>query len=247
MLKAMLRAAAVLLLVGSAHASDLIRFATEASYPPFEYLDENQEFQGFDIELVKAICSAIDRQCSFYHQPLDSLLSSVEFGRYDAAISALDITEKRLRQVAFTQAYLENQSVFLVVKDSFKNARELRDKVLAVQNGTSHQRHLIEKYAPRGNIVVPFSSYQSSIDKLRERQVDAIFIDQAVAAYWVALDPELEILADGKVELGSGLGIAVAKTNVELIEQLDQGLAILKSNGVYQQLIDSYFGNLEQD
>ena len=86
MKKSLLLVAAMGLLSTSVMAKE-IKFATEATYAPFEYLDDKNEFQGFDIDLAHAICEQAKLECSFHNQAFDSLIPSLKFRRYDAAIA----------------------------------------------------------------------------------------------------------------------------------------------------------------
>ncbi|SUB17621.1 Putative ABC transporter arginine-binding protein 2 precursor [Pantoea agglomerans] len=52
----------------SATAAQTIRFATEASYPPFEFVDADNKIQGFDVDLANALCKEIDATCTFTNQ-----------------------------------------------------------------------------------------------------------------------------------------------------------------------------------
>ena len=79
----------------SAVAADKIRFASSATYPPFESLNKNNQIEGFDIDLAKAVCKQIDAECSFTNNPFDSLIPALKFRRYDAVISGMDITAER--------------------------------------------------------------------------------------------------------------------------------------------------------
>ncbi len=76
----------------SAGASQTIRFAAEASYPPFEFIDANNKIQGFDVDLANALCREIDADCTFTNQAFDSLIPSLKFRRFDAVMSGMDIT-----------------------------------------------------------------------------------------------------------------------------------------------------------
>ena len=61
----------------SATAAQTIRFATEASYPPFESIDANNKIVGFDVDLANALCKEIDATCTFTNQAFDSLIPSL--------------------------------------------------------------------------------------------------------------------------------------------------------------------------
>lgn len=77
----------------SASAAETIRFAAEATYPPFEFIDANNKMQGFDIDLANALCKEMQADCTFTNQAFDSLIPSLKFKRFDAVISGMDITQ----------------------------------------------------------------------------------------------------------------------------------------------------------
>ncbi|CAG9000220.1 MAG: Putative ABC transporter arginine-binding protein 2 [Candidatus Celerinatantimonas neptuna] len=235
----------MLLLISSySFAGGVIRFATEASYPPFESINKDHQFVGFDIDLARAICSKMNKHCVFSHQPFDSLLASIEFGRYDAAISALDITPDRLKQVAFSRPYLFNGAVFLVHKNRFEHQRDLYRGVIAVQNGSTQQKYLLDRFVERGATVVPYASYQMALNDLAHHKVDSVFVDQAVAMDWLKKHPSFTILGwdiVNKKYFGDGLGIAVRKGNKQLVRQINSALKSIKASGVYQKIYQKYF------
>ncbi len=65
----------------SASAAETIRFAAEATYPPFEFIDANNKMQGFDIDLANALCKEMQADCTFTNQAFDSLIPSLKFKR----------------------------------------------------------------------------------------------------------------------------------------------------------------------
>lgn len=77
----------------SATAAETIRFATEASYPPFESIDANNQIVGFDVDLAQALCKEIDATCTFSNQAFDSLIPSLKFRRVEAVMAGMDITQ----------------------------------------------------------------------------------------------------------------------------------------------------------
>ncbi|MGG6124945.1 transporter substrate-binding domain-containing protein, partial [Pantoea allii] len=77
------------------------RIATEASYPPFEFVDANNKLQGFDLDLANALCKELDATCTFTNQAFDCLIPSLKFRRFDAVMAGRDITPEREKQVLF--------------------------------------------------------------------------------------------------------------------------------------------------
>lgn len=226
-----------------AAAQQEIKFATEPTYAPFEYLDENNQMQGFDIDLANAICAELKAKCSFHNQAFDSLIPALKFKRYDAAISAMDITEARLEQVAFSDAYYDNSAAFISIQGKVADQAALEGKRVGVQNGTTHQSFLLEEMP--GVTPVPYASYQDAFIDMKNGRIDSVFGDTAVVAEWFKKEQNLAYVGDqvtNKEFFGNGFGIAVNQNNAELVAQLNAALETVKANGTYDQIFNKYFG-----
>ena len=157
-------------------AQETIRFGMEATYPPFEFFNEKNELTGFDVELTNAICAELNATCEFNNQLFDSLTPGLKFRRFDAVISGMDITPKRMEQVAFTQPYYENSGIFVAgINNEFKEAKDLIGKTVGVKNGSTHQAYLIDKLEKQGVKTRPYDSYQNALLDMTNGRVDAVF------------------------------------------------------------------------
>ncbi|MBN6064490.1 lysine/arginine/ornithine ABC transporter substrate-binding protein [Aggregatibacter actinomycetemcomitans] len=228
------------LLFGSALAANAqdLTFAMEPSYPPFESTNEKGEIIGFDVDIVNAICKEIQATCHFKGEAFDSLITNLRSKRFDAAISAMDITEARAKQVLFSDSYYDSTASYVALKgkatlDSAKN--------VGVQNGTTFQQYTVaetKQYAPKS-----YASLQDAILDLKNGRIDIIFGDTAVLADMISKEPEIQFVGDkvtNKKYFGNGLGIAMNKANKELAESLNKGLAAIKANGEYQKIYDKW-------
>jgi lysine-arginine-ornithine-binding periplasmic protein len=222
--------------------SQTIRFALEASYPPFEFMNEKNEIEGFDIDIANAICQAIDAKCTYTHQAFDSLIPSLKFRRFDAVISAMDITPERQQQVSFTAPYYDNSAIFITTQQKATAMSDLNGKKIGLQNGTTHQKYLQDKHP--GVTVVAYDSYQNAILDLKNGRLDAVFGDTAVIAEWLKTNDELVSVGEEITDpefFGTGLAIAVRQNNDALLEQLNKGLQTIKDNGTYQTIYNKWF------
>ncbi|MDH2997986.1 arginine ABC transporter substrate-binding protein [Pasteurellaceae bacterium LFhippo2] len=232
--------AAVLAGVAMSASAKEITFAMEPSYPPFELTNEKGEIVGFDVDVANAICKEIEATCHFKAQSFDALIPSLIKGRggFDAAISAIDITEARAKQVDFSDAYYESSASFVAVKD--KVTLETAKKV-GVQNGTTYQQYVnaeAKQYAPSS-----YASLQDAILDLKNGRIDIIFGDTDVLRNMFDKNPELAFFGEkvtDKRYFNNGLGIAVKKGKAELIADLNKGLAAIKANGEYQKIYDKW-------
>ncbi len=232
------------LLSANAVAQDEIKFAMEATYAPFEYMDENNQIQGFDVDLANALCKEMQAKCSFHNQAFDSLIPALKFKRYDAAISAMDITDARLEQVNFSDSYYDNSAAFVSVKGKVEDQTQLEGKRVGVQNGTTHQTYLLEQLT--GVTAVPYSSYQDAFIDMKNGRIDAVFGDTAVVAEWFKKDDNLTYVGERVTNakyFGKGFGIAVNKENQALTDKLNAALKTVKENGEYNVIFNKYFGN----
>lgn len=219
-----------------------VKFGMETTYAPFEYYDDNNQLTGFDVDIANKICEKLEYNCSFVSQSFDSLIPSLKTRRIDAAISGIDITDERSKQVDFTQPYYENSAKFIIQKDAFKTKEDLKGKRVGIQNGTTHQKYLMEKH-PEVE-VVSYDSYQYAVLDLKANRIDAIFSDSAVADEWLNKEPTLAQLDQNIVDpdyFGKGLGIAVRNNNNELLSNFNKALDEMKQDGSYQVIYDKWF------
>ncbi|AXW88221.1 arginine ABC transporter substrate-binding protein [Lonsdalea britannica] len=225
-----------------ATAADSIRFASSATYPPFEFMDANNQIAGFDMDLAKALCDQMKATCTFTNQAFDSLIPALKFRRYDAVISGMDITPERSKQVAFSQPYYANSAIVIAQKGKFATFSDLKGKRIGMENGTTHQKYLNEKHPEIQT--VSYDSYQNAIIDLKNGRIDGVFGDTAVVNEWLKNNPELATVGEKITDpayFGIGLGIAVRPDNTALLTKLNQALSEVKANGTYKTISDKWF------
>ncbi|MCW6030719.1 arginine ABC transporter substrate-binding protein [Pantoea sp. JK] len=226
----------------SASAAQTLRFATEASYPPFEFVDSDNKIQGFDVDLANALCKEMDATCTFTNQAFDSLIPSLKFRRFDAVMAGMDITPDREKQVLFSKPYYDNSAIFIAQKGKMTDVAALKGKRVGVQNGTTHQKYLSDKHSDI--TVVPYDSYQNAVLDLKNGRIDAVFGDTAVVNEWLKQNANLAPLGEkvtDKDYFGTGLGIAVRQGNSELQGKFNAALEKIKADGTYKTIYSKWF------
>ena len=229
---------AILLSASVAASAQELTFAMEPSYPPFETTNEKGEIIGFDVDVANAICKEIQATCKFKGEAFDALIPNLKAKRFDASISAIDITDARAKQVLFSDAYYDSTASYVTLKGK---ATLESAKNVGVQNGTTFQQYTVaetKQYTTKA-----YASLQSAILDLKSGRIDMIFGDTAVLADMISKEPEMQFVGEkvaNKKYFGNGLGIAMNKSNKELAEQLNKGLAAIKANGEYQKIYDKW-------
>ena len=229
---------AILLSASVAASAQELTFAMEPSYPPFETTNEKGEIIGFDVDIANAICKEIQATCKFKGEAFDALIPNLKAKRFDASISAIDITDARAKQVLFSDAYYDSTASYVTLKGK---ATLESAKNVGVQNGTTFQQYTVaetKQYTTKA-----YASLQSAILDLKSGRIDMIFGDTAVLADMISKEPEMQFVGEkvaNKKYFGNGLGIAMHKSNKELAEQLNKGLTAIKANGEYQKIYDKW-------
>ena len=229
---------AILLGASVAASAQELTFAMEPSYPPFETTNEKGEIIGFDVDVANAICKEIQATCKFKGEAFDALIPNLKAKRFDASISAIDITDARAKQVLFSDAYYDSTASYVTLKGK---ATLESAKNVGVQNGTTFQQYTVaetKQYTTKA-----YASLQSAILDLKSGRIDMIFGDTAVLADMISKEPEMQFVGEkvaNKKYFGNGLGIAMHKSNKELAEQLNKGLAAIQANGEYQKIYDKW-------
>ena len=227
-----------------------LKFATEATYPPFESVESSGNITGYDIDIMNAVCAVMKTKCTIENAPFDSLIPSLNIGKYDAIISALSITPQREKVVAFTQPYYLVTITVIAPKDSTLalNSASLKGKTIGVQGDTTFYQYLKAKY---GNVVKinTYKSQESAFADLTNGRVDAVMGDTPLNAAWLKQGNNAQhyLYVGQPIEdvtyFGPGYGIAVKKTNSKLLAQLNTALETIKKDGQYQQINHKWFGN----
>ena len=214
---------------------------TNASFPPFEYVEEG-EIVGFDIDLVKEIAKIQGFEVEFRDISFDSLIPGLASGSLDIVAAGMTITDARKEVVAFSDPYYSaNQSV-LVPEESESDLTVLfGDSDIGVQTGTTGDTWVREKLIEKDILTGDLRNYDSYVFVIRDlanNNIDAAVLDKPVADTYSKNNP-VKVVAE--VITGEEYGIGVAKNNQKLQQEINEGLAKIKENGTMDELIEKYF------
>jgi polar amino acid transport system substrate-binding protein len=219
----------------AAPAAMKIRVASDAAYPPFETVDEKtKELVGFDIDLFKAIAKEANLEVEFVNIGFDPLLAGMAQCQYDAAISAITITDERKQNMTFSDPYFQaGQAITVAVKnDAIKSEADLKGKTIGTQLGTTGD--ILAKKIEGANVKA-YDSVDLAFQDLLNGQVDAVVADNVPSEGFVGKNTD-------KIKVVAGLltsedyGISVCKKNAELLTRINDGLKKVKAAGVIDEL-----------
>ncbi len=224
-----------------------VRIGTEGAYPPFNFFDTNQELQGFDIDIAKALCAEMKVECEFVAQDWDGIIPALLANKYDAIIASMSITPERKEKVDFTNKYYSTPPGLIAPKDTAlteTTPEALEGKTIGAQEATTHSSFLEDVYAG-SNIKLYGTQDEANLDLVAGR-LDAVAADSVVLGEWLKTEDGACCKMVGPMEndpkyFGEGAGIAIRKGEDELREMFNKALAAIIANGTYQKINDKYF------
>jgi len=212
-----------------------ITVATNANYPPFNDIDtQTGQIVGFDIDLMNALANKEGFKVEYVKVNLEDLLQSMAEGKYDAAVSAITITQERKKDMLFSDPYFLAGQVVTVLKDNttITGKDSLTGKVVGVETGSTGADSIS---AMTGLTIKEYGDLTEGWNDLLNGAIDAIVSDNTIAALYVARYPETLKMV-GAPFSQEDYGIAVNKNEPELLEKINAGLKAVKSQGLLEQL-----------
>lgn len=220
---------------------------TNAEFPPFEYIAENGQPDGFDIALIKEVGQRAGFEVEVKNMDFDALIMAMETDGIDMAIAGMTATEDRKQQVDFSDPYF-NASQVMIVKsdnDSIKTFQDLKGKKVAVQQGTTGDLMVTEgdeSCVVEGAEVKRMNKGADAVLDLMNGGVDAVVIDANPAEQFVlANDGKIKIVTDEAVN--EEYAIAIPKGETELKDAVNKALAEMKADGTMDKLAEQYDAN----
>lgn len=232
-----------------AKVPESIKIGSDTSYAPFDFIDKNGETSGFNIEITKALCEKAKIKCEFQTTDFDALIPSLLSRKIDMISSSLMMTEKRKKQIAFSDEIFITNSRLIAKKgsDLLPTIESLKGKRVGVEQGTSQEHFANDKWRPNGVVIVPYQNQLQVFSDLAAGRLDAALQDEVTGSYAFLKQPlgkdfafAGDVLSDkGYFDVGVGLGFR--KKDDELREAFNQALVEILNDGTYKKINDKYF------
>ena len=216
---------------------------TNAEFPPFEYVDDNGDFAGFDIALMQAVCDKLGCKMEVNNMEFKSLLGAMQLKSIDVIAAAMTVTDERKQSVDFTDSYYEAKQVIIVDKNSkVASFSDLDGKKIGVQEGTTGDLFVTPEEdgaLVKDATVKRFKKGVDAVMDLKNGGVDAVVIDKNPATEFVSSNQDsLKIVEDDTAV--ENYAFAIAKGNTELADAINKAVEELKADGTYDSIVKEY-------
>lgn len=225
-------------------AAKKIVIASDASFPPMEFVDEAKKIVGFDIDLINAIAKDQKLEIEIKNTAWDGIFAGLEAGQYDAILSSVTVTDERKQKYDFSDPYFDAGQGIVVRTDdtSIKTEKDLAGKTVGVQIETTGA---IEIRKVAGAKIKQFDTPDLAMLDLVNKNVDAVVVDTPVAANYALQSDQFK----GKLKIASEIvtnevyGLTVKKGDPgKLLAAFNAGLKNVKASGEYKKIYEKWIG-----
>ena len=218
---------------------------TNATFPPFDTIDENTgEIIGFDMDLIAAIGEDQGFQVEFVDMAFESLIPAIETGNGDIIAAGMWSGDpERIAKVDFSETYWTDGAALLVKTENtaITGLDSLTaDMKVATQIATNYADDL-QAMVEEGTLgeAVILDGFDTCVLQLINGDVDAVMAGASIVQAYMDKNPEALKVVGDKASY-EDLGFAVQKGNAELLEKINVGLANVKENGTYDELLKKW-------
>lgn len=221
----------------SSDKTETLVMGTNAIFPPYEYVDDNNKIVGIDAEIAQAIADKLGMKLEIKDMEFDSLIPAVKSDSIDVVLAGMTVTDERKQSVDFSDSYSKGVQVIIVKEGSdIKSADDLKGKKIGVQSGTTGDSYCTTDFGQEN--VKQFSNGSLAVAALANGQVDCVVIDNEPAKNYVAANTGLKILDTEYVT--EDYAIAVSKDNPDLLKKINTALKELKEAGKIDEIVGKY-------
>lgn len=215
----------------------VLRMGTNATFPPYEYVDENNEVAGIDADIAAAIADKLGMELEITDMAFDSLIPALQSDTIDIVLAGMTVDPERAESVNFTDSYATGVQVIIVPEGSdIASPDDLEGKNIGVQTGTTGDLYCTDDYGQE--FVKQFDNGPLAVAALLNGQVDCVVIDNEPAKNYVAANEGLKILDTAFAN--EDYAAALAKEDTELYEQVNTAIQELKEDGTIASIIEKY-------
>jgi polar amino acid transport system substrate-binding protein len=216
--------------------------AISPDYAPFEFkalIDGKDTIVGADVELAKAIADELDVKLELSSMSFDNVLSSLQTGKADMAISGLSATKERKNAYDFSDAYYETENAVLVKAsdlDKYNSIDSLSGLKVAVQKGTIEEG--LAKEQLKDSKIISLTAMGEAINELKSGQVQAVDLEKPVAEGYLSQNSDLALANFAlKTSDGDAKAVAMPKGSGKLVKTVNKVIKKLAKEDKYKQFI----------
>ncbi|KPL80821.1 hypothetical protein ADN00_01105 [Ornatilinea apprima] len=221
---------------------------TSADYPPFEFVDANGNFDGFDVALMNKLGEEMGVTVEIQDMPFDSLIAAVQEGKIDLAIAAFNYNEERDKTVDFSDPYYYAEDGFVAAEGfagEFTKPEDAANYKLGVQTGSTADGWVTENLLDTGLIAEANLFRYERIDQagldVKSGRIDLLMTDYVPALALAQNLGGLKVIYHAELSTGP-VNIILPEGEKELQAELNTIIKKLQDSGFIDEIAAKYIG-----
>ena len=217
---------------------------TSGNQPPLNATTKDGRIVGLEVDLARAMASAMDVKLRIITMPFSELLAAVQSGKVDVVLSGMTMTPQRNLKVAFVGPYfVSGKSLLskLETMSSVADASEINsaDMRLAALKGSTSQ-YFVERIIPKATLTLT-QDYDQAVQLVRQGKIDALIADYPFCAISVFRYPEDHLVTLKTPFTFEPLGIALPAGDPLLVNWVENFLTMIEGTGVLFEITTKWF------
>jgi ABC-type amino acid transport substrate-binding protein len=220
-----------------------ITIGTSGVYPPFEFVGDGGELEGFDIDLCNAIAKKLGVEAKWEKVAFEGIIAALKSDRVDMLCTAMTNTPDRAKEIAFSDPYYKTRMAITTRADNndITGRDDLVGKKLGAEQGS---RGAFEAQSIKDADVKIYTSIDLAFKDLDNGRIDAVTEMLPATAYVVERNyPDLKVAADYEYAEGGEVGLNTRLEDEDLLEAVNTALGELQSEGLLDELQEKWFGS----
>lgn len=240
---AMVATLALGMVVPSFAADKTLVVATNPTWPPFEFVDMEKKIVGYDIDIIKAVAAEAGFEVKVLNTAWDGIFATLDSSNCDIIASGVTITPERQKNYLFSEPYYNMRQALVVPTNStITKIADIEGKRVGAQIGTTGV-FALQRLAPKTTIAT-YDEVGLAFEDLKNGRIDAVMCDDPVAAFYANRKQGYENVMKVALvtEEGESMGFVFRKSDQELVDRVNKGLAAIRANGKEKEIKSKWLG-----
>ena len=227
---------------GGAKEKNVVKFAGSGGYPPFNFITDNNEVDGFDVDVAKEIASRLGMKLEYVTTAWDGIIEGLRAGRYNGILGSMAITDERLKVVDFSTPYYYSGAQVITDKTKITSLDQITaDTVIGVVTGTTFEKD-VKKLGAQVRL---YEDDNQTLMELINGRIDAVITDRVVGVNALAkISGSENLMLTGELLRKEQCAIAFQK-NDPLKDKVNKILEDMRSDGTLTKLSEKWFNGLD--
>lgn len=175
-----------------------LRIGTDPYWPPYQYLDEEGNIIGFEVDLIEMVAERLDLTVEWKTLSFDAIIPEVKAKTIDLGVSGFSVTPDRLEVIQYTMPHSITEGQVLMLQSKaeelgiteLSSLKELGDEDLkcGTQSGTTQEKELLDLISA-GDIssgtLKSYGSYAEALEAVKAEIDDCVYAETPVTSWWI--------------------------------------------------------------